>query len=252
MGIGGCPILATWVKYMSAVADGGSHAYPDSVVQESILAYLMSKSSDPVTTSYNNTTDSLEMLSDKLGALTGDGGTDYNDSVLSLIKVLSKYVADGDGDFATGSVLPANTSIYDVLVGSVAAVNRQAGKEQVKATTINLAQAAASYTLLTGTTQDVIIESLLIRLPAVNVSDDATITSISIQTNDATPQVFVNSVVGAKAYLTSEAQLGWTGTSLLKTGKLIQLTIAGGAADAASVCDVVVRCRAIVSGGYLA
>ena len=142
--------------------------------------------------------------------------------------------------------------IYNGLTGSVNAVNRAIGREQIKATTIDLAQAAASYTLFTGTTQDVVIESLLIRLPAVNCADDATITSISIQTNDATPQVFVNSVIGAKEYLTSEAQLGWTGSSLLKVGKLIQLTIAGGAADAATVCDVEVKYRAAVSGGYLA
>lgn len=127
-----------------------------------------------------------------------------------------------------------------------------AGKAQINTTTIDLAQAAASYTLFTGTTQDVMIESLSIRLPNVDVSDDATITSISIQTNDTTPQVFVNSVIGAKAYLTAEAQLGWTGASLLKAGKLIQLTIAGGAADVATACDVVVKCRSVVSGGYLA
>jgi len=143
------------------------------------------------------------------------------------------------------------SALYNALAGTVNAVNRAAGKEQMRATTTDLQQAAASYTLFTGTTQDVVIESLLIRLPAVNVSDDATITSISIQTNDATPQVFVNSVIGAKVYLTSEAQLGWTGSALLKTGKLIQLTIAGGAADAATVCDVIVKCRAVVSGGYL-
>ena len=135
------------------------------------------------------------------------------------------------------------------MIDLTGAIRRQ---EQVKTKTIDLAQAAGSYTLFTGTAQDVEIESLLIRLPAVNVSDDATITSISIQTNDATPQVFVNSVVGAKAYLTSEAQLGWTGTHLLKVGKLIQLTIGGGAADAATVCDVEVKYRPVVSGGSLA
>lgn len=142
-------------------------------------------------------------------------------------------------------------ALYNGLTGSVDAINRAIGREQIKATTIDLAQAAASYTLFTGTTQDVVIESLLIRLPAVDVSNDATITSISIQTDDATPQVFVNSVVGAKAYLTSEAQLGWTGTSLIKVGTLIQLTIGGGSADASTVCDVICKYRSIVSGGYL-
>jgi len=38
----------------------------------------------------------------------------------------------------------------------------------------------------------------------------------------------------------------------VKVGKKIQLTIAGGAADAATVCDVIAEYRAVVSGGYLA
>lgn len=44
-----------------------------------------------------------------------DGGTDYNDNVFSFLKTLSKYTADGDGDFAAGQPLPANTSLVDVL-----------------------------------------------------------------------------------------------------------------------------------------
>jgi len=126
------------------------------------------------------------------------------------------------------------------------------GKIQVAATTIDLQQAAGSYDLFTGTTQDVVVEKLVIRLPNVDVSDDANITSISIQTDDATPQVFISATDGAKANLTPEAQLGYTGVVLIKVGKKIRLTIAGGAADAQTVCDVVAEYRAVVSGGYLA
>ncbi|GAI69275.1 unnamed protein product [marine sediment metagenome] len=126
------------------------------------------------------------------------------------------------------------------------------GRLQVAATTIDLQQAAATYDLFTGTTQDVVVEKLLIRLPNVNVSDDVTITSISIQTNDTTPQVFISAADGAKVNLTAEAQLGYTGVVMVKVGKKIQLTIAGGAADEATVCDVICEYRAKVSGGYLA
>lgn len=45
---------------------------------------------------------------------TDDGGADHLDDVASHLNLLSKYVADGDGDFATGSTLPANKSIYDI------------------------------------------------------------------------------------------------------------------------------------------
>ena len=126
------------------------------------------------------------------------------------------------------------------------------GRLQVAATTIDLQQAAATYDLFTGNAQDVVVERLLIRLPNVDVSDDVTITSISIQTNDTTAQVFISATDGAKANLTAEAQLGYTGVVMIKVGKKIQLTIAGGAADAPTVCDVVCEYRAKVSGGYLA
>ncbi|MBA7580617.1 hypothetical protein ES708_22510 [subsurface metagenome] len=126
------------------------------------------------------------------------------------------------------------------------------GRLQVAATTIDLQQAAGTYDLFTGNTQDVVVERLLIRLPNVDVSDDVTITSISIQTNDTTPQVFISAADGAKVNLTAEAQLGYTGVVAVKVGKKIQLTIAGGAADEATVCDVIAECRAVVSGGYLA
>ena len=125
------------------------------------------------------------------------------------------------------------------------------GRLQVAATTIDLQQAAGTYDLFIGTTQDVVVERLLIRLPNVDVSDDVTITSISIQTNDTTPQVFISVADGAKANLTAEAQLGYTGVVMIKVGKKIQLTIAGGAADEATVCDVIAEYRAVASGGYL-
>ena len=126
------------------------------------------------------------------------------------------------------------------------------GKLQIAATTIDLQQGADSYDLFTGTTQDVMLEKLAIRLPDVDVSDDAALTSISIQTDDTTPQVIISAADGAVGNLTAEAQLAWTGAILIKAGSKIQLTIGGGAADEATVCDVVAECRAVVAGGYLA
>ena len=127
------------------------------------------------------------------------------------------------------------------------------GKSQIAPTTIDLDQAAATYDLFTGTTQDVIVEGLVIRTP--NIVCGGALTSIYIQTDDATPQIFITAVEGAVANLTAEAQLSWapaSGIALIKVGKKIQLTIAGGAHGVAYVCDVVARCRSVVSGGYLA
>lgn len=125
-------------------------------------------------------------------------------------------------------------------------------KTILKSTTENLQQIAGDYDLFTGTDQDVLIKSLVIALPAVNVADDAAITSISIQTNDATPQTIISSTSGAKANLTSSAQLAWTGCILLAATKKIQLTINGGTADASTLCKVTAEYTPITTGGYLA
>jgi hypothetical protein len=124
------------------------------------------------------------------------------------------------------------------------------GKPQVKATTIDLNQAAASYTLFTGTTQVVVVDSLVIKMP--NHAAGGALTSISIQTNDATPGIFITAAQGVVASLTAENQLIWFGAMYITVGKLIQLTIAGGAEGAAHVCFVVCTYHSVVAGGLLA
>lgn len=118
-------------------------------------------------------------------------------------------------------------------------------------TTIDLNQAAATYTLFTGTTQSVVLERLVFRMPAVDISGGA-LTSISIHTDDVTAAVMINTTDGALANLTQEASITWTGALLIPAGTIIQLTIAGGAAGVACSCAVSAEYRAAVSGGYLA
>jgi len=126
------------------------------------------------------------------------------------------------------------------------------GKLQIAATTIDLNQIAGTYDLFTATAQDVVVEKLVLRCPALAAG--GALTSISIQSDDATPIVLISSAAGAIANLTSEAQLAWTGAMLLDagTGAKIRLTINGGATGVAYVCDVIAECRAVVAGGYLA
>lgn len=177
-------------------------------------------------------------------------------------------VRDIDGDTTTGTVtvtpalggqivsgvnfyiltgLPMSEELADVLTYADPKVM---GRAQIAATTIDLNQAAATYDLFTGTTQVVILESLNIKMPTGNCG--GALTSISIQTDDATPGVIISAAEGAVANLTSEADLGWTGTLYITVGTKIRLTIAGGAHGAAYVCNVTAKCRAVVSGGYLA
>ncbi len=129
--------------------------------------------------------------------------------------------------------------------------HRALGVAQIGVTTIDLNQAAAGYDLFTATLQDVLITAIAIRMPAI-VGGGA-LTGISIQTDDATPQIFIPAGDGLVANLTSEAQLQWTGAVILDagTGAKIQLTIVGGAHGVAYVCDVICGYQAVVAGGYL-
>jgi hypothetical protein len=167
-------------------------------------------------------------LNNKLGAYTGDGGAGADDSVKAQLDLLQ--------------ALPAS-------VLAAVAYTRQAGVMQVKATTFELNQAAATYTLLTGTTQDIEIESVTVR----NLTDmtAGNTTSFSVQTNDTTAQTFISNTSAVKASLTVGAQFSWVGSCILKATKLIQLTVNGAACGGTDVMDVVVVFRAITSGGYL-
>ena len=124
------------------------------------------------------------------------------------------------------------------------------GRAQIAATTIDLNQIAATYPLLTGTAQAVILESLNIKMP--NIVAGGALTSISIQTDDVTPGVIISAAQGAVANLTAEADLSWIGSLYITVGTIITLTIAGGAHGVAYVCNVTAKYRAVVDGGNLA
>jgi len=141
----------------------------------------------------------------------------------------------------------------DVDIGKPIPYRRRAGVSQIFTTTIDLKQAAAAYDLATAIDQNLLIEDVAILLPNVDVIGDATITSIAIATDQETPFEFLTAADGAKANLAAEANFQKTGCGcILKATEKIQLTIAGGAADDPTVCTVVIKCRAVVNGGYLA
>lgn len=122
----------------------------------------------------------------------------------------------------------------------------------LQATTIDLQQVAGAYDLLTATTGYVYVERFSIVLPNVDVTDDAAITSIKID-SDSTPAVaLLTAAAGAVANLVANAEFIYATPFILATGEKIILTIAGGAADAATVCTVKCRYAPVVPGAYLA
>lgn len=164
---------------------------------------------------------------------------------------LATFVATGGT--ALGTPLPASKSLYDGQSGGIDAVNRVAGKAQIKATTVDLHNDAGTYDIVTGTTANVVVEALIFS-PQVNVSDDVGgITAISVQTDDTNNNVFISQTEGAIANLTAYYQIASIAPILVRTGKKIQFTIYGGTADAdPTTCDVIIVYRAVANGGYLA
>jgi len=177
---------------------------------------------------YDNTTDALEAISDKVGTFSGDGGAAQDDSVKASLDL-------------------AHTDL-DAIISKLAT---GVGVVQIATTTEDLNQAASTYDLLTGTTQPVILESLSLKMPAVDISGGA-LTYITIQTDDVTAQTIFNSTDGVKANLTSEAELSWTGCVRVNVGTKLTLTIAGGAAGTACAATITAQYRAVVAGGTLA
>ena len=122
----------------------------------------------------------------------------------------------------------------------------------IASTTEDLQQAASTYDLFTATGGNVLVEKVTFTLPNVDCSDDATITSISIVTDEGTPRTLVTTTQGAKANLTANASFSFSTPFTLPVTKKIRLVIAGGAADAPTVCTCTAKYASIVPGGYLA
>jgi hypothetical protein len=119
--------------------------------------------------------------------------------------------------------------------------------------TIDLQQAASTYDLFTATGGSVYVEYFKITMPASpDVTNDATITSIAVVTDTTTVITLLSAAAGAKANLVANTVFSYATPFALPVTKKIRLTIAGGAADAPTVCVTSCRYRAINPAGYLA
>ena len=189
-------------------------------------------------------------------ALLGIGHATYGLSAIkTLIDSCAKTAELISGAAVTFGAAAVAQLLAQAQLGAAAALaavayTRQAGVMQVKATTFELNQAAASYDLATGTTQDVEIASVTVR-NLTNMTGGGC-TSFSVQTNDTTAQTFISNTSAVKASLAVGAQFSWVGSCILKATKKIQITINGAASGGTDVMDVVITYRAITTGGYLA
>jgi hypothetical protein len=88
------------------VSDGAASTLAAAnVVDSSIIAKLASKTANGAAPeNFNCTTDSLEMLSDKIGAYSGDGGAAQDDSIKAALDIIDDFV---DGiEAKTNLILP--------------------------------------------------------------------------------------------------------------------------------------------------
>lgn len=150
-----------------------------------------------------------------------------------------------------GAALEATLATVDGIVDDIKVLvaAKVMGRLQIATTTEDLNQVAGTYDLFTGDTQAVVLEKLNVKMPTGDAG--GSVTSIAIVTDDATAGTIINATDGAVANLTSEADLGWTGTLLINVGTKIRLTLAGGAHGSEYLTTIIAQYRAVVSGGYL-
>jgi hypothetical protein len=119
--------------------------------------------------------------------------------------------------------------------------------------TENLFAAAGNYDVFTATGGNVLVERFTFTLPNIDVSDDAVITGITIQTDTTVPIVLLAAAAGLKANLTANASFAYNTPFTLPVGKKIILSIVGGTATAnPTTCATSVRYASIAPAGYIA
>ena len=114
---------------------------------------------------------------------------------------------------------------------------------------ISLNQAAATYDVMTATTQSLFIDAVIVCVPD-DLSAVATFTGISVQTDDAAPITIMAAASALKAALTGNFYYVFRGPSVTVATKKVQLTIGGATAGAGMVADITVLWRPLIAGGY--
>jgi len=122
------------LDHIMQTADG-TGAYPASAANDSVVAMVMSKSNPAAASSYDNTTDSLEAISDALGAGTGATAAlaaAHLDHVFQTADGTGVYPASVAEDSALAMILsksnPAVATSYSNLTDSLEAISDQGQK----------------------------------------------------------------------------------------------------------------------------
>ena len=168
------------LDHLVGLTDGAGAAIL-TAVDGSIVAKLISKVSGGDTSSYDNTTDSLEMVSDKFGAFSGDGGAAQDDSVKASLDL-----AHTDLD----TIIAALVVVDDFLDTEVAAILADTGTDGVviaadgvtAAKIADNAFATEHFALSAGekTTDGIIVTRATAALPQSTAADIFTVTGLCL------------------------------------------------------------------------
>lgn len=207
------------------------------VVDGSVISRILSKTSD--TSTYTPVTDSLEMISDKTGAFSGDGGAAQDDSVKASLDL-----AHTDID-----AILADTGTSGVVVNSfTAAANRVAGKSQVIEVALVNAANAGNILVASVTDQPCVIDSLIIH---ADTAQTANMTTCAVYGGAANVITFIGAGDATQANLNAiDKQVGWTGAVRLAATKTIIIDLLGTGAAAVDL-TITITYHSAVDGGYL-
>jgi len=172
----------------------------------------------------------------------------------NLITTVQRFVGLSTDTKSTAA--PLGSTFFEVNTGYMYIWNGYAWlpKSYMPYTTVNykqisLNQAAAAYSVMTATTQNVFIDAVIVHIPD-NLSAVATFTAVSVATDDAAPIEIMSATAGAKANLTGNFYHVYRGPVVTASTKIIELTIGGATAGAGKIADITVLWRPVVAGGY--
>lgn len=273
-------LVARDLDHVVNAADGGANKYPDSVVQDSIMAYILAKGDPALATSYDNTTDSLEAIRDRMDTLNVADQIDLDAILADTITIsggtlpvaptvgsLATFVSGGST--ALGQPLPASTSLVDIVGDFTGPYNGAAqddnikasldllhsatadttvGKTQILEVSVTSAANAGAVTLATITTQPCLIKSIVVHADTASQTD---LTSAAVTGGASNAVTFLSAADTAVANINAvDEQVAWTGAVRLAATKTIVMTLAGTGVTAVDLTVIIEYC-ACVDGGYL-
>lgn len=277
--------IKTDVEYLYAAADGGT-TYPTKVLDNSILSILMTKDSGGDISDFDNSTDSLEAISDKITALqidVGDPSTRTNlqsiEAMLGNPDAAGKTIYANIGDFVGNTNLQslkdalaipdtAGKGLYteictdrlDSATYGLSALNTDldaiisklstgVGQPQVFIKSVTSAANAGDVTLATVMTAPVTIDAISV---VANSASQTDLTSAAVYGGASKVITFLDATDMAKANIDAADEcVDWDGAVRLGTGKTIVMTLAGTGSTPVDLV-VTITYHSNSDGGYLA